>query len=36
MKTCNKPSGTVFLDMISNFERVGDHAMNIAESVYNR
>ncbi|MCM8711399.1 Na/Pi cotransporter family protein [Clostridium sp. SYSU_GA19001] len=33
---CNAHSGTVFLDMISNFERVGDHAMNIAESVYNR
>jgi phosphate:Na+ symporter len=34
--SCSAHSGTVFLDMISNFERVADHAMNIAESVYNR
>lgn len=34
--SCTAYSGTVFLDMISNFERVGDHAMNIAEAVYNR
>jgi phosphate:Na+ symporter len=33
---CTAHSGTVFLDMISNFERVADHAVNIAESVYNR
>lgn len=34
--SCTAYSGTVFLDMISNLERVADHAMNIAESVYNR
>jgi phosphate:Na+ symporter len=34
--SCTAHSGTVFLDMISNLERVADHAMNIAESVYNR
>jgi phosphate:Na+ symporter len=33
---CTAYSGTVFLDMISNLERVADHAVNIAESVYNR
>lgn len=34
--SCNAYSGTIFLDMISNMERVGDHATNIAEAVYNR
>lgn len=34
--SCTAHSGTVFLDMISNLERVADHAMNIAESVYKR
>jgi phosphate:Na+ symporter len=34
--SCSAHSGTVFLDIISNLERVADHAMNIAESVYNR
>jgi phosphate:Na+ symporter len=34
--SCTAHSGTVFLDMISNLERVADHAMNIAEAVYNR
>lgn len=28
--TCLPPSGVIFLDIISNFERVGDHATNIA------
>lgn len=28
---CNPKSGVVYLDIISNIERVGDHAMNIAE-----
>ena len=32
---CNATVGAVFLDIISNLERIGDHAMNIAESVYN-
>ena len=28
---CNATSGAIFLDLISNLERVGDHATNIAE-----
>lgn len=28
---CNATVGTMFLDLISNLERVGDHAVNIAE-----
>lgn len=28
--SCNARSGVVYLDVISNIERVGDHAMNIA------
>ena len=34
--TCNAFTGTIFLDIISNFERIGDHATNIAESVVSR
>jgi phosphate:Na+ symporter len=34
--TCNAYCGAIFLDLISNFERIGDHATNIAESVINR
>ncbi|WP_209797063.1 Na/Pi cotransporter family protein [Clostridium moniliforme] len=30
---CNAYAGTIFLDLISNFERIGDHATNIAEIV---
>ena len=30
---CNPNAGIVFLDMISNLERVGDHSMNIAEHI---
>ncbi|MGG7079383.1 Na/Pi cotransporter family protein [Clostridium sardiniense] len=30
---CNAYAGAIFLDLISNFERIGDHAKNIAESV---
>ena len=30
---CNAHSGAVFLDAISNFERIGDHSINIAECV---
>ncbi|MGL4875829.1 MAG: Na/Pi cotransporter family protein [Clostridium sp.] len=30
---CNAYAGAIFLDVISNFERIGDHATNIAESV---
>lgn len=32
---CNAHSGAVFLDAISNFERIGDHSINIAEYVLN-
>lgn len=31
--TCNAYGGAIFLDVISNFERIGDHSINIAESV---
>lgn len=34
--TCNAFAGTIFLDIISNFERIGDHSTNIAESVVHR
>lgn len=30
---CNTSSGILFLDFISNLERVSDHASNIAEAV---
>ncbi|MEG0641516.1 MAG: Na/Pi cotransporter family protein [Clostridium sp.] len=30
---CNAYAGAIFLDMISNLERIGDHSTNIAESV---
>ena len=33
---CNATVGAVFLDIISNFERIGDHATNIAEVVINK
>lgn len=32
---CNAHSGAIFLDVISNFERIGDHSTNIAEYVIN-
>jgi len=32
-KACHVRSGLVFLDIISNFERVGDHSKNIVEYV---
>lgn len=31
--TCSAYAGAIFLDLISNLERVSDHSMNIAESV---
>lgn len=31
--TCNAYAGTIFLDLLSNLERIGDHSTNIAESV---
>ncbi|MDO5518206.1 MAG: Na/Pi cotransporter family protein [Clostridium sp.] len=30
---CNAYAGTIFLDLVSSFERIGDHSTNIAESV---
>jgi phosphate:Na+ symporter len=33
---CSATVGAVFLDIISNFERIGDHATNIAEVVINK
>ncbi|MBU4346087.1 MAG: hypothetical protein KKH29_02020 [Candidatus Omnitrophica bacterium] len=30
---CNVLSGVVFLDMISNLEKIGDHLANIAQAV---
>lgn len=31
--TCNAYAGAIFLDLLSNLERISDHSMNIAESV---
>ena len=31
--TCSAHGGAIFLDAISNFERIGDHSVNIAESI---
>jgi len=33
---CNVRSGFVFLDIISNFEKIGDHLTNIAEAILGR
>ena len=30
---CNAYAGAIFLDLLSNLERIGDHSTNIAESV---
>ena len=30
---CSATVGTVFLDLISNLERIGDHSLNIAEII---
>jgi phosphate:Na+ symporter len=30
---CSAATGTIFMDIISNFERIGDHAVNVAEVV---
>lgn len=32
---CNAYSGALYIDVISNLERIGDHSVNIAESVLN-
>lgn len=31
--TCSAQAGMVFVDIVSNLERIGDHAVNIAEAV---
>lgn len=30
---CSGPAGIVFVDIVSNLERIGDHAVNIADEV---
>ena len=35
-KLCNAESGTVFLNMLIDIERVGDHAINVAFAIPNR
>ena len=35
-RTCNVRSGIVFLDMISNLEKIGDHITNVAQAVIGR
>jgi phosphate:Na+ symporter len=30
---CTGQSGIVYVDIVSNLERIGDHAVNIAEAV---
>ncbi|WP_040210118.1 Na/Pi cotransporter family protein [Clostridium polynesiense] len=32
---CNAYSGALYIDVLSNLERIGDHSVNIAESVLN-
>ena len=31
--TCEVNPGLIFIDMLSSFEKIGDHAYNIAESI---
>ena len=31
--TCNAYAGAIFLDLLSNLERIGDHSTNISEIV---
>ena len=33
MENVMHTAGAIFLDLITNFERIGDHSTNIAESV---
>ncbi|MCK4535958.1 MAG: hypothetical protein KAT93_03030, partial [Desulfuromonadales bacterium] len=30
---CSVDSGLVFIDMLHNFEKIGDHSYNLAEAV---
>ena len=32
---CNAQSSAIFLDLLNNLERIGDHSTNIAQSVIN-
>ena len=32
-KACNVVSGIIFLDLLSNFEKIGDHLNNVADAV---
>jgi len=32
-KRCHASSGVIYLDILSNFERIGDHSTNLAEAV---
>ncbi|OIJ14087.1 hypothetical protein BKP35_07755 [Anaerobacillus arseniciselenatis] len=32
-KKCTGQAGIVYVDIVSNLERIGDHAVNIAEEV---
>lgn len=31
--SCDVPSGLVFIDMLNSFEKIGDHAFNVAEAI---
>ncbi len=31
--TCSVETGLVFIDMLTNFEKIGDHVFNVAEAV---
>ncbi|MCP4132155.1 MAG: Na/Pi cotransporter family protein [bacterium] len=31
--TCDVPTGLIFIDMLTSFEKIGDHAFNIAEGI---
>jgi len=30
---CDVPSGLIFIDMLTSFEKIGDHAFNVAEGI---
>ena len=34
--TCEARAGIVFLDVVSNIERISDHALNIAQTILNK